>query len=490
MNLMKILSALGVLFLGIQMTTAVSPSPPNIVLIFTDDQGYGDVGCYGAKGFATPHLDRLAREGTRFTNFLVAQPVCTASRAALLTGCYANRVGMAGALNHTSRTGLNPDEIILPELCKTQGYATACFGKWHVGHQPPFLPTRNGFDEFLGLPYSNDNGPLHPTIRGIPSLPLYDGETIVERDPDQSQFTRRFTERALHFIEMNKERPFFLYLPHVMPHVPIFASEKFRGASDHGLYGDVIQEIDWSVGEILAALEKHHLAERTLVIFASDNGPFLSYGEHAGSAGPLRGGKLTCFEGGVRVPCMMRWPGHIPAGRVCDELVTSLDLYPTLAHLIGAPLPARKLDGMDVWSLVSGATNRSPRDNFLYYNGDELHAVREGDWKLHFPHDYLVVAGEPGRGGKPSNWGLMQPRAIEESGIRGIASRHGYRVERLALSLYNLKDDVSETRNVAAKYPEIVTRLTRLAEAARKDLGDSLTGRTGANVRASGRHDP
>jgi arylsulfatase A-like enzyme len=481
---------LAALFVRALTANAATPTPPNIVLILTDDQGYGDLGSYGAKGFATPHLDRFAREGTRFTSFLVAQPVCTASRTALLTGCYPNRLGMAGALNHTSRTGLHPDETLLPELCKTRGYATAVFGKWHVGHQPPFLPTRNGFDEFLGLPYSNDNGPLHPTIRGIPSLPLYDGERIVELDPDQAQFTRRFTERALRFIERNKERPFFLYVPHVMPHVPIFASDKFRGTTRLGLYGDVIAELDSSVGEILAALEKNGLSDRTLVIFASDNGPFLSYGEHAGSAGPLRGGKLTCFEGGVRVPCLMRWPGHIPAGRVCDELVTSLDLLPTLAGLIGAPLPARRLDGLDVWPLVSGTTNRSPRESFLYYNGDELHAVREGVWKLHFPHDYLNIAAEPGRSGKPSNWGKMQPRAIEESGIRGIASRHGYRVEHLELSLYNLRDDLGETRNVAAEHPDIVARLTRLAEAGRVDLGDSLTGRTGSGVRAAGVFEP
>jgi len=379
------------------VTSSAAPAPqPNIVLIFTDDQGYGDLGCYGAKGFATPNLDRLAREGARFTSFVVAQPVCTASRAALLTGCYANRVSMAGALNHTSRTGIHPDETLLSELCKARGYATACFGKWHLGHEPPFLPTRNGFDEFLGLPYSNDNGPLHPTILGIPSLPLYDGEKIVERDPDQAQFTRRFTERALRFIESNKARPFFLYVPHVMPHVPIFASEPFRGKSSGGLYGDVIAELDWSIGEILGALEKHALAERTLVIFASDNGPFLSYGEHAGSAGPLRGGKLTCFEGGLRVPCLMRWPGQVPAGRVCDELISSIDLLPTLAGLIGAKLPDRKLDGTDVWPLMAGKTEHSPRENFLCYNGDELHAIRSGDWKLHFPHPYLVVAGEPG----------------------------------------------------------------------------------------------
>ena len=473
--------------LAAPLFAAAAAPPPNIVIFLTDDQGYGDVGCYGRKDFATPNFDRLAREGTRFTSFLVAQPVCTASRAALLTGCYANRVGMSGALNHTSRTGIHADETLLSELCKTRGYATACFGKWHLGTLPDFFPLRRGFDEWLGLPYSNDNGPKHPTLRGLPSLPLYDGDRVVERDPDQALFTRRLTERSLQFIERNKERPFFLYLAHVMPHVPIAASEKFLGGTKRGLYADTITELDWSMGEILAALEKHKLSERTLVIFTSDNGPFLSYGEHAGSAGPLRGGKLTCFEGGVRVPCLMRWPGRIPAGRVCDELVSTLDLVPTLAGLLGAPLPAKTIDGVDAWPLLSGATEKTPRENFLYFNGDELHAVRSGDWKLHLPHDYLVVAGEPGRDGKPSNWGRMQPLDIEESGIKGIASRHGYKVEHIGQALYNLREDIGESRDVAAANPEIVARLLALAASARADLGDPLTGSKGTGRRAAGR---
>jgi len=468
-------------------TKTAAGSQPNVIVFLTDDQGYGDVGCYGAQGLATPQLDRLAREGTRFTNFLVSQPVCTASRASLLTGCYANRVGMTGALNHTSRTGIHPDETLLPELCQARGYATACFGKWHLGTLPEFFPTRNGFAEWFGLPYSNDNGPKHPTIPGLPSLPLYEGDRVIALDPDQRLFTRQLTERSLRFVEQNKDRPFFLYLPHVMPHVPIAASEQFSGKSRRGLYGDVIAELDWSMGEILAALEKHGLTGKTLVIFTSDNGPFLSYGDHAGSAGPLRGGKLTCFEGGVRVPCIMRWPGQIPAGRVCDELLSSLDLLPTIATLAGVPLPERKIDGLDAWPLLSGASSESPRKNFLYFNGEELHAVREGEWKLHLPHDYLVVAGEPGRDGKPSNWGRMAPRDIEDSGIRGIASRHGYRVEHIGLTLYNLRDDIGETRNVSAAHPEIVTRLQALATAARDDLGDPLTTNPGTGRRSAGR---
>ena len=456
---------------------------PNVVFIFADDQGYGDLGCFGASDLKTPNMDRLAREGTRFTSFYVAQPVCTASRAALLSGCYSNRVGMAGALNHTSMVGLNPQETLLSEMCHAQGYATAIYGKWHLGHQPPFLPTRQGFDEFFGIPYSNDNGPLHPVIRDILALPLYENETIVERDPDQSQFTRRLTERAVKFIEKNRERPFFLYLPHIMPHVPIFASEKFRGTSRRGLYGDVIEELDWSVGQILDTLEKHGLSEKTVVIYTSDNGPFLSYGEHAGSAGVLREGKLTTFEGGVREPCLVRWPGKVPAGRVCGEIVSTMDLCVTIAGLVGAKLPAVKLDGIDVSPLLLGQPGAQGRDAFWYYSGDELQAVRQGDWKLHLPHEYLTVAGEPGKGGKPSNYGKLQPLSIELSGIRGIASRHGYRVEKIGLSLYNLKDDPGETKNVAAEHPDIVERLQQVAAAARADLGDSLSGIAGKNIR-------
>jgi arylsulfatase len=480
------LLALAVLAPGLRADAADAPGRPNIVLILADDQGYGDLGCYGANDLATPNIDRLAREGTRFTSFYVAQPVCTASRAALLTGCYPNRVSMAGALNHTSSVGIHPNETLLSELCKQQGYATAVYGKWHLGMHPPFLPTRNGFDEFLGLPYSNDNGPLHPVTRGIPPLPLYDNETVVERDPDQSQFTRRFTERAVRFIEKYKDRPFFLYVPHVMPHVPIFATETFKGTSRRGLYGDVIQELDWSVGQIMAALKSHGLDEKTLVIYASDNGPFLSYGEHAGSAGPLREGKLTTFEGGVRVPGIVRWPGRVPAGRVSDELVTTLDLFVMLAHVAGAKPPAAKRDGQDLRPLLFGEPGAKGRETFWYYSGDELHAVRQGDWKLHLPHEYLTVAAEPGRGGKPSNFGKLQPASIQQSGIRGIATRHGYRFERIGLALYNLRDDPGEKTDLAARHPEVVQRLQAVVEQARADLGDSLTKVAGTNVRPCG----
>ncbi len=464
----------------------VTPERPNVVLIFADDQGYGDLGCFGAEDIATPNVDRLAREGTRFTSFYVAQPVCTASRAALLTGSYPNRVGMAGALNHTSPTGIHPDETTLGELCQARGYATAIFGKWHLGHRPRFLPTRNGFDTWFGIPYSNDNGPLHPVTPGIPSLPLFEDDVVVEVDPDQSEFTRRITAHAVDFIGGNRDRPFLLYVPQIMPHVPIFATDSFRGTSDRGLYGDVIQELDWSVGQIMAALERHGLDDRTMVIYTSDNGPFLSYGEHAGSSGPLREGKLTTFEGGVRTPCAIRWPGQVPSGRTSGAIVSTMDLFVSIARLVGSELPDVQLDGIDLRPLLLGMPGAEGRESFWYYSGDELQAVRQGPWKLHVPHEYLTVAGEPGRGGKPSNFGKLEPQPIELSGIRGIASRHGYRVESIGLSLYNLDDDPGETSNVADGHPDVVRGLQALADEARADLGDSLTETPGTHLRPPG----
>lgn len=464
----------------------VQPQRPNIVLIVSDDQGYGDVGCFGATHLRTPHLDRMAAEGTRLTSFYVSQPVCTASRASLLTGCYANRISLFGALNHVSDVGIAADEKLLPEICKEQGYATAIYGKWHLGHRDVFSPLKHGFDAFAGIPYSNDNGPLHPIVRGIPPLPWIEGERVVETDPDQSQFTRRLTERAIQFIEAHRDRPFFLYLPHIMPHVPIFASEAFRGRSPGGLYGDVIEELDHGIGQVLATLDRLGLSERTLVIFFSDNGPFLSYGNHAGSAGPLREGKLTTFEGGVRVPCIVRWPGKVPAGRVCSELVTSLDLLPTITRLIGGRLPERPIDGQDLWPLLAGQSGASGRQTFYYYAGDELHAVRSGRWKLHLPHEYLTPAQPPGRDGKPANFENLRPESMQLSGLRGIASRHGYLIRRIELSLFDLEQDVGETLNVADQHPEVVRRLLDLAEEARAELGDSLTGRQGRGVRPCG----
>lgn len=460
---------------------------PNVVIILADDLGYSDVGCFGADDIRTPHIDALARAGTRFTNFYVAQPVCTASRAALMSGCYPNRVGLEGALNHTSRNGIHPDEWLLPEMLKDRGYATACIGKWHLGTVPSLRATRHGFDEWLGIPYSNDNSKYHPVLASqMPPLPLHDGDRVVELDPDQSQFTRRFTERAVSFIEQHADRPFFLYLPHVMPHVPIFASQKFKGKSQRGLFGDVVEELDWSVGEVLGTLDRLKLADNTIVIFFSDNGPWLSYGEHAGTARPFREGKLTTFEGGVRSPLIVRWPGKVPAGRTCDEPFMAIDWLPTLTELVGGKKPELKIDGLSVKPLLLGESGaKSPHDALFFYAGNELHAVRSGRWKLHLPHPYLTTAGEPGRGGKPSNWGKATPRSITDSSMDAIASRHGQRVERLELSLFDLEADPGERHNVASEHPEIVERLSKLAGAMRADLGDSLTGEKGAGRRAA-----
>jgi arylsulfatase len=477
----------GLLVLGAAAAEG-SEATPNVVMIVADDLGYADLGCYGATQIRTPHLDRMAAEGTRFTSFYVAQPVCTASRAGLMSGCYPNRIGLQGALNHTSRNGIHPDEWLLPEMLHDRGYATICLGKWHLGTVPRFRATRNGFDQWLGIPYSNDNSKYHPVLAAeMPPLPFHDGEEVIELDPDQSQFTRRFTERAVSFIQQNRNRPFFVYLPQVMPHVPIFASDKFRGRSPGGLYGDVVEELDWSVGQLLAALERLDLAERTLVIFFSDNGPWLSYGDHAGSAIPFREGKLTTFEGGVRVPCLVRWPGKVPAARVSDEPFMAIDWLPTLTELVGGKVAKRKIDGRSVKPLLLGVPGaKSPHEALFFYAGAELQAVRCGQWKLHFPHPYLTTAGEPGRGGKPSNWGKTQPLAITQSGIEGIASRHGQRVEHLDLSLFDLRTDHGETENLAAQHPEVVARLRLLAEPIRRELGDSLTGITGSGLRQAG----
>lgn len=478
-------------FLGGCLPAAQAAEQPNIVLIFTDDMGYGDVKCFTDTPIRTPHIDSLAAQGTRFTDFYVAQAVCSASRAALMTGCYANRVGMAGALNHTSPTGINPDEKLLPEILKEQGYATGMFGKWHLGLPPYFSPLKNGFDEWLGIPYSNDNSVYHPVLSAtMPPLPLYDGDEIIETDPDQSLFTRRLTERSVQFIEDHQAGPFFLYVPHVMPHVPIFASERFKGKSNHGLYGDVIEEIDWSVGQIVGAIDRLGLSDNTLIIFSNDNGPFLSYGKHAGSSGPLREGKLTAFDGGVRVPTVMRWPGKIPANRVCHTPLMTIDLLPTVCSLLGAELPANPLDGKDASQVLMGNSDDSPHEALLFYSGTELHAIRMGKWKLHFPHKYLtVIPGEPRNDGKPSGFGTQKPKSITESGVEGIASRHGYRVENLPLSLFDLSQDIGEQHDVAVENPQVVQKLSEMAERFRQELGDTLTAVEGNGLRPIGRND-
>ncbi|TDU66608.1 arylsulfatase A-like enzyme [Prosthecobacter fusiformis] len=518
---------------------AAASLKPNVILIVADDLGYSDIGCYGSKTIRTPFLDRMAAEGTRFTSFTVAQAVCSASRAALMTGCYPNRVGMQGALNHTSLEGIHPDEFLMPELFKQRGYATAIHGKWHLGTAAMFHPMKHGFDEFWGIPYSNDNSKYHPSLAAeMPPLPVYDNEKVEATDPDQSLFTRRITEKAVSFIRRNEKKPFFLYVPHIMPHVPIFASARFKGKSPHGLYADVVEELDWSVGMILAAVEQAGVAGNTLVIFMSDNGPFLSYGNYAGNAAPLREGKLTSYDGGVRVPFIALWPGHVPAGKVNDEVLTAMDLMPTFmawndeAGSVTPPVPveqgegvaetkevaaesqpattpagaavpvtaapagtpavsapvAKTLDGKDVMNLLLGKEGaKSPHEAIAVYAGGELQAIRSGDWKLHFAHPFITPHETPGLDGKPSNWENMKPAAITQSGIEGIATRHGYKVAEQTLALFNLKDDLGETTDVSAAHPEVVERLQKLAEDFRQQLGDSLTKTVGTGVRPLGR---
>lgn len=445
----------------------IGTASPNIILIYADDLGYGDLGSYGATGYRTPNLDRMAGEGIRLTSFYVATAVCSASRAALLTGSYPNRIGIRGALDHTAKTGLNPEELTIAEVLKQRGYATAIYGKWHLGHHPEYLPTRQGFDEYYGLPYSNDMWPNHPVTKNYyPELPLIEGERIIQLNPDQSRLTTDYTKRAVRFIERNRERPFFLYLPHSMPHVPLYVSEKYRGRSEQGLYGDVIEELDWSVGEILQTVARHGLDRRTLVIFTSDNGPWLPYGNHAGSRGGLREGKGTAWEGGVRVPFIARWPGRIPAGVVSRAPLMTVDLLPTLASLVGAKLPSdRIIDGRESWSILTGTHRKSSatRPRYFYWL-EELHAVRRDKWKLHLPHPYrhLTTAGRDGNPGREETL-------------------------RTELALFDLDKDPAESHNVAARYPAIVRQLMTDVEKARQDLGDSLTGQVGRNLRPTAR---
>ncbi len=448
---------------------------PNVVVIFIDDMGYGDIGPFGATTYATPHLDRMARGGRTFTNFHVSQPVCSASRASLLTGSYSNRVGIHGALGPTATHGLDPKELTLPRMFKQQGYATGMAGKWHLGHHREFLPLRHGFDEFLGIPYSNDMWPHHPEARPgtYPPLPLFEGDKVVEPDvspAQQAQFTQRFTARAVDFIDRHHDKPFFFYLAHPQPHVPLFASEAFVGASGAGLYGDVIQELDWSAGQILAALERHGIAENTLVIFTSDNGPWLSYGEHAGSSAPHREGKGTAWEGGTRVPCVMHWPGTLPGGTTSDAMLMTIDLLPTLAGLIGAPPPALPIDGRDVWPLLKGEPGAvNPHTAyFTWFAQNELQSVTSADgrWKLVLPHRYRTLDGRPGgAGGIPAKYAQKQIERPE---------------------LYNVRDDPAEANNVSRQHPDVVATLLAQADAARRELGDALTSVTGRGNRPPG----
>jgi len=443
---------------------------PNIVFILADDLGYADLSSYGSKFINTQFLDEMALSGAKLTSYYSSQAVCSASRAAILTGAYSNRIGINGAFGPNSKRGINENELLISEMLKENGYKTGIFGKWHLGDADEFKPTRHGFDEFFGILFSNDMWPFHPEFpNAFPDdLMLYRNEKPIETLIDQSDLTKRITDESIRFINENKDNPFFLYIPHPQPHVPLFASSDFNGSTGEGLYADVITEIDFSVGRILDALEKNGISENTIVVFTSDNGPWLSYGEHAGESGIYREGKGTAWEGGQRVPCIVKYPNEINAGTVIDEPLMGIDWLPTFADLTNSKLSSNKIDGKNIWPLLTSETNKSPHDAlFFYYRQNELHAVRSGDWKLYFPRSYRSLNGRPG-------------------GKDGIPVKYDQNIVS-ENELYNLKIDPKELNNVLNNYPEIVNKLKKMGENARYDLGDNLTKVKGAGTREVGK---
>ena len=456
------------ILLSILTVMSLDGRSPNFVVIFCDDFGYGDLGCFGNPTIKTPNLDRMASQGQKWTQFYVADPVCTPSRAALLTGRYPIRNGMTSGervvLFPDSAGGLPASEITIAEMLKEKDYATAAIGKWHLGHLPHYLPMEHGFDSYYGIPYSNDmdfvkGGPnyrqgaddpnFYPHIKNY-NVPLLENAEVIERPADQNTMTQRCTLKAVDFIEENKDNPFFLYLAHSMPHIPLFVSEEFRGKSARGLYGDVLEEIDWGVGEILKAIRDEGIEKDTIVVFTTDNGPWLAFKTHGGSAGPLRAGKGTTFEGGQRVPTIFWGPGRVKPGTV-SEMGSTVDLLPTFAALAGTKTPeARKMDGYDLSPVLSGE-GKSPRDTFYYWARARLHAVRSGPWKLHVLQREAI------------NYGRMAPMEGPE--------------------LYHLEADISEAYDVAETHPEIVARLLRMIKAHELDTEDSLPDQLAARIK-------
>ena len=457
-------AVLASLFLAVMpLLPGATPAwPPNFLIFFCDNLGYGDIGPYGNKVHRTPNLDRLAQESRKFTHFYAAANVCTPSRAGLMTGTYARRLNLQkGArggpvLQPGEAIGLNPSEITIAEMLKTVGYATMLIGKWHLGDQSPFLPTRQGFDEYWGIPYSDDMTPREG--QKWPPLPLLRNETVIEAGVDRNELTRRETGEAIRFITENREKPFLLIVSHAMPGSTTapFSSPAFRGKSRNGPYGDAVEELDWSAGEVLGAVRKLGLDDRTLVIWTADN-PAVRRAPEQGSNAPLSGYMNSPAEGGMRVPCLMRWPGHIPAGTVCEELSTMMDLLPTFAHLSGATPPAPNvINGRNIWPLLSGAPGaRTPHEAFYYYHYDQLQAVRSGPWKLYVALDRQQggPSAEPKKGPFPAR-------------------------------LFHVVDDPGEKNDVVAAHPDIVTRLAALAETARVEIGD--LGRPGRSERPAG----
>jgi arylsulfatase A len=428
-----------------------NPSKPNFVVILIDDMGYGDIGPFGSKVNRTPNLERMATEGMKFTSFYAA-PVCTPSRAQMMTGCYAKRVSMPNVIGPVCPTGLSAKEKTVAALLKERGYATMAIGKWHLGDQPEFLPTRRGFDHYIGLPYSNDmGGPVKPREPADgarkdmrPPLPLVQDEKVIEAPAEQDKLTRLYTEEAVKFITANKDKPFFLYLPHTAVHVPLHPGPEFKGKSANGTYGDWVEEVDWSVGRVLETLRELKIEKNTLVLFTSDNGPWLIQGRNGGVAGPLRGGKATTWEGGVREPTIAWWPGKIPAGAVCDAAASEMDVLPTFVKLAGGEAPPdRIIDGRDIWPLLAGRSKESPHEELFYFRGNRLEAVRSGPWKL-----AIVPQGDAtGKGPKPAAGEPFTP------------------------ILFNLDADIGETTDVAAQHPDVVMRLQALIGKMDADLG-------------------
>lgn len=438
---------LAVFVLALSATSTAQAAKPNFVIIFADDQGYGDLSSFGSTTIRTPNIDRLAEEGRKFTSFMVASPVCTPSRATLLTGCYPKRVGMhQHVLFPSSTKGLHPEEHTIADHLKHQGYATACFGKWHLGHHPEVLPTSNGFDTYYGIPYSNDMN--HPDNKGKPQggpdgmdklwkdpqsaltkwkTPLFEDTEIVELPVDQRTVTRRYTQKAIDFVTAHKDEPFFVYLPHSMPHIPLYVPDDVRDPDPKNAYVNTIEHIDAEVGRLLDVLDEFKLVDNTYVIYTTDNGPWLTFKHHGGSAGPLRDGKGTTFEGGQRVPCLMRGPG-IPKGSVCGELTGTIDVLPTIAAITGQPLPqGKRIDGVDVSGLWLGTTEKSPRNEFLHYTSQGvLEGIRVDNWKL--------LEKKPRR---RANNPDAEPQVF----------------------LFDLSKDVGEQNNLADSKPEIVDRL-------------------------------
>lgn len=439
---------------------------PNIIIIFIDDMGYGDLGVYGGSN-RTPNIDNLALAGIRFTDFYVSSPVCSASRAALLTGSYHSRVGIDGALSPHSGKGLSLAETTLAEILKDKGYSTALVGKWHLGDYPGSNPLDHGFDYYFGLPYSNDmssqakNNSVN--YSKFPPLPLIRGRQVLELEPNQSGLTKRYTEEAISFIKNSAGLPFFLYLAHTFPHVPLYVPQPFRSGASQSLYGQVLAEIDWSVGRLVEVIEQLGLANSTLILLASDNGPWTAYGNHAGDCGPLRGSKSTVWECGIRVPFIAKWSGNIPSGIVSGNLVASIDIFPTVASIAEADSTHLDIDGLDLSKHLFGPNKYdSPREVLYFYHGkNELRAMRWGKWKLHFPHRY---------------------RHLVKPGADGIRGSHDYRHTKLAL--YDLESDIAESNNLAQAFPQVVQEMESMAAMQRKKLGDSLSGASGEERRA------